>query len=364
MQSGLRRIEEKLLLSSAGQVCDLTVRNAQIKHEGCVNMPFAILRFAKMKGGPAKSLEAHHERKKTRYASNPDVDLSRSDENFHMITPQFSYYYEIQSRIEKAKCKVRKDSVKFIDTIITASPEFFKNRPPREVEEFFRRAVDFLSEEVGRQNIFSAVVHMDERTPHMHLCFVPLTKDNRLSAKEVLGDRVKLTAWQDKFHAHMLERFEELERGESAIETKRMHIPVRLFKQATALTQQRDEIQLVLDGINPINAGKKKEKALELMKKYYDGLRSFNSQLKQVERGNKDLQETISNMKGRENDLERRLYREQQGHKDAVNSMIDLREDYDDCMAFVRSIPKELRKQLVERYEYLRTKEQDMEFEL
>ena len=268
-------------------------------------MPYAIMRFAKMKGGPAKSLEAHHERKKEKYRSNPDIDMSRSDENYHIIAPQFSYYYEIQSRIEKAQkenpmFKLRKDSVKFIDTIITASPEFFKNRPPREVEEYFRRAVRFFEEEVGKQNIFTATVHMDERTPHMHLCFVPLTKDKRLSAKEVLGDRVKLTAWQDKFHAHMSERFDDLERGEPAIETKRKHIPVRLFKQATALTMQREEIQMVLDGINPLNAGKKKEKALELMKKYYDGLRSFDSQLKQIERGNKDLLETINSLEYRE----------------------------------------------------------------
>lgn len=139
------------------------------------------------------------------------MDISRSAENYHIIEPQKSYHYEIQSRIERAKCKVRKDSVRFIDTIITASPEFFQNRPPREAEEYFRRAVDFLSEEVGRHNIFSAVVHMDERTPHMHLCFVPLTKDNRLSAKEVICSCVKLTAWQDKFHVRISELFEELE---------------------------------------------------------------------------------------------------------------------------------------------------------
>lgn len=267
-------------------------------------MPYAILRFAKMKGGPAKSLEAHHERKKEKYRSNPDVDVSRSAENYHIIEPQKSYYYEIQSRIEKAKCKVRKDSVRFIDTIITASPEFFQSRPPREAEEYFRRAADFLAEEVGRQNIFSAVVHMDERTPHMHLCFVPLTRDNRLSAKEVIGNRVKLTAWQDKFHARMSERFEELERGEPAIETKRKHIPVRLFKQSTMLMRQRDEIKAVLDGINALNAGKKREKALELMKTYYDGVRSFDSQLKQVERGNKDLQEMEQQRMDEEMELE------------------------------------------------------------
>jgi peptidoglycan hydrolase CwlO-like protein len=132
---------------------------------------------------------------------------------------------------------------------------------------------------------------------------------------------------------------------------------------------QRNEIQSVLDGINPLNAGKKKEIALELMKKYYDGLRSFDSQLKQVERGNKDLQATVSSMQHRENDLERKLYREQQRHTETVNEMISLRSDYDDCMAFIQSIPKDLRKQLVEQYEYLRNIEQQilderMEFEI
>jgi hypothetical protein len=103
----------------------------------------------------------------------------------------------VQTRIEKAqkenpKCKVRKDSVKFIDTIVTASPEFFERRPAEETEKYFKRALEFLQEEVGADNIFSAVIHMDERNPHMHLCFVPLTKDKRLSAKEVMGDRNKL----------------------------------------------------------------------------------------------------------------------------------------------------------------------------
>lgn len=104
------------------------------------------------------------------------------------------YYGEIQTRIEKAqrenpKCKVRKDGVKFIDTIVTASPELLAAMKPEEVRRYFERALKFLQQEVGTENIFSAVVHMDERNPHMHLCFVPLTKDNRLSAKEIMGGR-------------------------------------------------------------------------------------------------------------------------------------------------------------------------------
>ena len=137
-------------------------------------MPYAILRFEKRKGGPASVLEKHHERKKERYASNPDIDRERTHLNYHLVEPQLKYYGEIQSRIEKAqrenpKCKVRKDSVKFIDTIVTATPEFLDSLSPEQVRHYFERALEFLQQEVGAENIFSAVVHMDERNPHMHL---------------------------------------------------------------------------------------------------------------------------------------------------------------------------------------------------
>lgn len=122
-------------------------------------MPYAILRFEKRKGGPASALEKHHERKKEQYASNPDIDLSRSHLNYHLVMPQQKYYAEIQSRIEKAqrenpKCKVRKDSIKFIDTIVTATPEFLAEMSPEQVRRYFQRALEFLEREVGKDNIF------------------------------------------------------------------------------------------------------------------------------------------------------------------------------------------------------------------
>ena len=64
---------------------------------------------------------------------------------------------------------------------------------------------------------------MDEKTPHLHLTFVPLTKDNRLCAKEIIGNRANLTKWQDDFHASMVEKYPDLERGESASKTGRKH---------------------------------------------------------------------------------------------------------------------------------------------
>jgi len=240
----------------------------------------AILRFEKHKGNPARPLEAHHERQKEKYASNPDIDTSRSKYNFHIVKPEGRYYHFIQNRIEQAGCRTRKDSTRFVDTLITASPEFFKGKTSKESAAFFQRAADFLIQRVGRENIVSAVVHMDEKTPHMHLTFVPLTEDNRLSAKDILGNRASLSKWQDDFHAYMVEKYINLERGESAFKTGRKHIPTRLFKQAVSLSKQAKAIEAVLDGINPINAGKKKEEALALLKKWFPQMENFSGQLK------------------------------------------------------------------------------------
>ena len=249
----------------------------------------AILRFEKHKGNPARPLEAHHERQKEQYASNPDIDTSRSKYNFHIVKPEGRYYHFIQNRIEQAGCRTRKDSTRFVDTLITASPEFFKGKSPKEIQAFFQRAADFLIGRVGRENIVSAVVHMDEKTPHLHLTFVPLTKDNRLCAKEIIGNRANLTKWQDDFHAYMVEKYPDLERGESASKTGRKHIPTRLFKQAVFLSKQARAIEAALDGINPLNAGKKKEEVLALLKKWFPQMENFSGQLKKYKVTIKDL---------------------------------------------------------------------------
>jgi len=133
------------------------------------------MRFAKQKGG-AGALEAHHERTKEKYASNPDVDTAKSKNNFHIVQPTTSYKRESDNRIEAAGCRTRKDSVRFVDTLITASTDFFKGKKREEIKAFFQTAVDFLAKKIGNDNIFAATVHLDEKTPHMHLCFTPITE--------------------------------------------------------------------------------------------------------------------------------------------------------------------------------------------
>ena len=241
----------------------------------------AILRFEKHKGNPARPLEAHHERtERNSTPATPTLTPAGASTTFHIVKPEGRYYHFIQNRIEQAGCRTRKDSTRFVDTLVTASPEFFKGKSPKEIQAFFQRAADFLIGRVGRENIVSAVVHMDEKTPHLHLVFVPLTKDNRLCAKEIIGNRANLTKWQDDFHAYMVEKYPDLERGESASRTGRKHIPTRLFKQAVSLSRQARAIEATLDGINPLNAGKKKEEALSMLKKWFPQMENFSGQLK------------------------------------------------------------------------------------
>ena len=116
-----------------------------------------------------------NERTKEKYASNPDVDASRSKYNFHLVKPPGKYRAESERQIAAAGCRTRKDSIRMIETLFTASPEFFKGKKRAEIRVFFEEALHFLEQHQSKETIISAVVHMDEKTPHMHLCLSPLT---------------------------------------------------------------------------------------------------------------------------------------------------------------------------------------------
>ena len=243
---------------------------------------YAILRFAKYKGPEIGHIESHNERTKGKYASNPDIDKSRIAQNYHLVTPRWSYEQEIKHRIQMAGCRVRRDSVKFVDTLVTVSPEFAKAHEA-EMPEYFNRAFDFLKERVGEENIISAVVHMDERTPHLHLCFVPLTKDKRLSAKEILGNKKAMIRWQDDFYACMAERWPELERGAPAVETKRRHLTPQWYKKVTAMDAKLERLETSLNDINVFNAGKKREEAVALLAQLLPEVESFQAEIQRMQ---------------------------------------------------------------------------------
>ena len=252
---------------------------------------YAILRFAKYKGPEIGHIESHNERTKEKYASNPDIDTARSHLNFHLVTPERKYRAESEKQIAKAGCRTRSDSVRVVEALVTASPEFFKGKKKSEVKDYFTEALDFIQKYQSKDTIISAVVHMDEKTPHMHLCFVPLTEDKRLSAKEIVGNKKKLTWWQDEFWKHMVKKYPDLERGESVSETGRTHIPPRLFKEAVHLNRMKDQIMAILNDSNPFNKKAKAEELEALLDKYIPGVEIMRTKLKKYDKTYKELTE-------------------------------------------------------------------------
>ena len=212
-----------------------------------------------------------------------------------------------------------------------------------EMPEYFNRAFDFLKERVGEENIISAVVHMDEKTPHLHLCFVPLTKDKRLSAKEILGNKKSMIRWQDDFYAYMAERWPELERGTPAVETKRRHLTPQWYKKVTAMDAKLERLETALNDINMFNAGKKREEAVALLAQLLPDVESFQIETQRMQ---KIVALSISQQRRctEENEalkselaFERRKSFEQRAKLDALEKR------YKRAEMLLNSVPKEIR---------------------
>ena len=306
------------------------------------NAQYAILRFAKYKGPEISGIEAHNERTKEKYASNPDIDPSRTHLNFHLIKPERKYRAETEKQIAEAGCRTRSDSVRVVEALITATPEFFKGKKRAEIKEFFNEALEFIKQNQAPETIISAVVHLDEKSPHMHLCFVPLTEDGRLSAKDIMGNKKKLTWWQDEFWKHMVKKFPDLERGESASLTGRDHIPPRVFKEMTRLTKQKSKLEDLLTGINPFNAKSRAEEICKILDTYIPSVEKMDTLLRKYGVAFTKTASENKKLKTKNAELEESLASAQKVSTLKQIEDLKLRRDYDSAVAILEQIPAEV----------------------
>ena len=288
---------------------------------------YGILRFAKYKGPEIGQIEAHNERTKESNASNPDIDTSRSKLNFNLLPPPPKYRTEAERQIREAGCRTRKDSVRLVETLITASPEFFLGKSHQEIRGYFERALEFMKTKQDPNTFVSAVVHMDEKTPHMHLCFVPITEDGRLSAKDIVGNKKKLTQWQDEYWSYMVKKYPDLERGESASETGRTHLPPRIFKQATRMHRLEQKLKELLSSINPMNAKRVREEILKVLDEYIPGVAELMTKTKALKRSEKELLGEIAVLK-----------KEANNSKPSVQRLLELEKKVQEQEALQRTI--------------------------
>ena len=303
---------------------------------------YAIMRIEKRKLGAVGRIERHHERKKTEYKSNPDIDMERTRFNYYLSEPAGSYRSMILERIREAGAKLRKDSVVLQDCFIGATPEWIRSKPPETQRDYFETAFRFFEETFGKENIISAVVHMDEATPHMHLCFVPITKDNRLSSKELIGGPQGLSKLQDQFYEHMSARFPKLDRGTPKRVSQRQHVPPYMYKNAATLYEHYSEIVKAIDDISVINSGKKKEEAIALIGRYAPEMVNLKDQLKAtdnkiafLERAVDQSRDEYRNLSGYVKEKEDELYK-------ANRSLFELNQKQKQLEAVISRIPPDM----------------------
>lgn len=308
---------------------------------------YAILRIEKRKMGSVTPINNHHERLKEKYKSNEDIDPERTRLNYHLVEPEGKYRQKVLDRIEEVGAKRRKDSVVLQDVLITATPEWIDAKSYEEQVEYFDHAFDFIAKRYGRDNILSAVVHMDEAHPHMHLVFVPITPEGKLSSKTLIGGPKGMEKLQDDFHEHMSRKYPDLTRGISKKITKRRHISPQMYKQAAELYKHYDEILNAINSIGMIGNAKAKEDAKELLGRYAPELATVKTQLESTRKYIEVLEGrlassemNISNKNSELNAMNQALYEE----RSKVNQ---LEYQQKKLVGLLNMLPKEMQEELI-----------------
>jgi len=212
----------------------------------------------KMKSLAIKGMQIHNQREKESQ-TNGDIDPKKLHLNYDLVNGDYDINYKekIETRIQEGVTTgktIRKDAVKLASFLVTSDKDFFDQLDPREEKRFFEESYEFLAEKYGRENIVYAMVHKDEKTPHMHVGFVPITEDGRLSAKEFFGGRQFLRDLQDEFHKHVKEKGFDLERG---VSSDKKHIETARFKALTAHEKLQELEAEFKDGIEQLEILKK-----------------------------------------------------------------------------------------------------------
>ena len=130
------------------------------------------------------------------------------------------------------------------ELLFTATNEFFKEMTKEDILDWANTCMDFVYEDLGytKEQIIHATLHMDEKTPHIHLVVVPLVKklDKRvnkerysISKKAYIKNSIHLSELQDKYCNRLNKNGFKLERGQKNTGVK--NLSPRQLKQVTRI---------------------------------------------------------------------------------------------------------------------------------
>lgn len=211
-------------------------------------MSMVVARMQKMKAENLIGLGNHNQRKTANH-SNQEIDVTRSHLNYDLVDRTNNYKTDIQTFINETKASsraVRKDAVLVSEWIITSDTDFFNTLDEKQTRTFFEVAKNYFAKNYGEENIRYAQVHVDERTPHMHLGIVPFTEDKRLSSKTIFN-RQALKNIQEELPDELKKQGFAIERGEQG--STRSHMAVQEFKDYKETMTKHSQLTKEVDGL-------------------------------------------------------------------------------------------------------------------
>lgn len=270
-------------------------------------MSYAIVRNEKLTRAEINGKGTHNDRKAKNH-SNKDIDPSRTHLNYYIKKNELTYTKEFDKYMKENNLQghLRSNSIIMCQMIFTSEQAFFDKIGAKETKRYFDECYKFICnyKNLGEKNIISAVVHLDEGAPHMHLMFVPVvhTKDkvgndiDKICARDFWKGRDSYRKLQDAYFNHVKSKGFDLERGMFVEDTNRKHYTVEEYKKITNFDNTKkilNEIKLELPEVPDLTdiskfSRKRDEKILEEIIKPKDDL------IKELYKDNLSLHKELS----------------------------------------------------------------------
>lgn len=196
--------------------------------------------------------------------------------------------------------KLRKNGNIARDILLTASPEFFRERTKEDLNHWIDTNIKFLKEKFG-DNCTYAVLHMDETTPHIHALIVPKMwnekqKNYKLRSNVYFDGRDKLSKWQDDYSEYLNKEFQELKRGTKG--SKATHIKIHQYYTLVNANLDDKDFESILALAKNSNLQKLQLKALkETLELYKDKYANKHKELDISDKKKRKLQEKLMDLK-------------------------------------------------------------------
>ena len=230
-------------------------------------MSYAIVRNEKLTRAKAQGICVHNDRKAKNH-TNKDIDSERTRLNYYFKKNNLNYVKEFDKlkKENDLKGNIRSNSIIMCEMLFTSDSDFFKRIGEKETKRYFEESYKFICnyKDLGEENILSAVVHLDEGVPHMHLVYVPVihTKDkegndiDKICARDFWKGRDSYRQLQNAYYEYVTSKGFDLERGLPVEETGAKHERIEDLKKLTNFENTKkvlNNIKLELPEVPDIN---------------------------------------------------------------------------------------------------------------